>query len=70
MKIIQVATATAAGESGTEIKRTVCVDERGQAWELHGAKSWTPLPTLPDCLCPLGGTINPACDYHRRVRGA
>ena len=45
MKIVQIAAAIAYGD-GVEIKRTVCVDEFGDAWELHGNR-WMPLPKLP-----------------------
>ena len=52
-KIVQVSTAiTLEPQGGNEIVRTVCVDDEGQAWELHGSvrvgnAKWTKLPTLP-----------------------
>ncbi len=47
MAIVQIAMAIAYDASGNEVKRTVCVDEDGNAWELHGGR-WVPLPKLPE----------------------
>lgn len=66
MGIISISTAVAMDASGNECKRTVCVDERGQAWEILG-KKWSPLPALPNCTC--GHSVqNPSCEYHKAAR--
>ena len=68
MSIIQIATSVGFDMHGTEIKRTVCVDENGNAWELHGSK-WAALPGLPFCACVVQkDTAN--CAYHKALKNS
>ena len=65
-KITQIATTVyMSGE--TEIKRTVCVDELGNAWELHWTR-WMPLPRMPECACKAQVDIV-NCAYHKALAG-
>lgn len=43
----QIAVSVSATPDGHAEKRTVCVDERGRAWELAG-KKWVRMPDLPE----------------------
>lgn len=67
MRIAQIATAVSV-DAGQEVKRTVCVDDNGRAWELRGDK-WSPLPALPACLSyeDDGCADLAKCPYHRAV---